>query len=141
MKELTIAPRAGKRYLQLLESVLGTNLPDSLREILVKYAGLSVLENIYKDDNNTEWELRTFDYVASIVDLTKEFIEAGWGKKVPFAFDPGGWHFCLSFDKETYGKVLVNRWTDHSPEDQFIVIANSFEEFINGLKERPEELT
>lgn len=140
MKELTIAPRAGKRYLQLLENAIGSILPDSLREIVVKYAGLAVLENTYKDKNNTIWELQTFDHVASMVDLTKEFRENGWGKKLPFAYDPGGWHFCLSFDEETFGKVMVNRWTDHSPEDQFIVIADSFEDFINGLEERQEEL-
>jgi len=140
MKELTIAPRAGKRYLQLLESAIGSDLPDSFREIIMKYAGLSVLENTYKDSNNTEWELQTFDHVASMVDLTKEFIEKGWGRKLPFAYDPGGWHYCLSFDEETYGKVLVNRWTDHSPEEQFLIIADSLEDFINGLDERREEL-
>lgn len=139
MKELTIAPRAGKRYLQLLESAIGSNLPDSFREIIMKYAGLSVLENTYKDKSNTEWELQTFDHVASMVDLTKEFIEKGWGKKLPFAYDPGGWHYCLSFDEESYGKVLVNRWTDHSAEEQFVIIADSFENFINGLEKRKDE--
>lgn len=140
MKKLTIAPRAGKRYLQLLESAIGSNLPDLLREIIMKYAGLAVLENTYKDSSNTEWKLQTFDHVASMVDLTKEFIKKGWGKKLPFAYDPGGWHYCLSFDEETYGKVLVNRWTDHVPEEQFIIIADSFEAFINGLEERKEDL-
>ncbi|MBK9580663.1 MAG: SMI1/KNR4 family protein [Saprospiraceae bacterium] len=61
-------------------------------------------------------------------------------KKIPFAYDPGGWHFCLSFDEDTFGKVVVNRWSDHLPEDQFIVIADSFEEFINGLTARPNHL-
>lgn len=140
MKELTIAPRAGKRYLQLLEKAIGSNLPESLRGLIVKYAGLAVLENTFWDKNNTEWELQTFDHVASMVDLTKEFIEKGWGKKLPFAFDPGGWHYCLSFEEESFGKVLVNRWSDHAPEDQFVVIADSLEDFINGLEERREEL-
>ncbi|HQV66575.1 MAG: SMI1/KNR4 family protein [Saprospiraceae bacterium] len=140
MKELNIAPRAGKRYIQLLENAIGSSLPGSLRSIITKYAGLSVLENTYLDSNNTEWELQTFDHIASMVDLTKEFIEKGWGKKIPFAYDPGGWHFCLSFDEDTFGKVVVNRWSDHLPEDQFIVIADSFEEFINGLTARPNHL-
>ncbi|MBK9580664.1 MAG: hypothetical protein IPO48_01610 [Saprospiraceae bacterium] len=81
MKELNIAPRAGKRYIQLLENAIGSSLPGSLRSIITKYAGLSVLENTYLDSNNTEWELQTFDHIASMVDLTKEFIEKGWGKK------------------------------------------------------------
>lgn len=140
MKELTIAPRAGKRYLQLLEKAIGSGLPESLRALIVKYAGLAILENTFWDKNNTEWEIQTFDHVASMVDLTKEFIEKGWGKKLPFAFDPGGWHYCLSFEEDSLGKVLVNRWSDHSPEDQFLVIADSLEDFINGLEERREEL-
>lgn len=140
MKELTIAPRTGKRYLQLLESAIGSPIPNSLKDILIKYAGLSVVENTFKDSSNTEWELKTFDYVPSIIDLTKEFIEGGWGKKLPFGFDPGGWHYCLSFEEESFGKVMVNRWTDHVLEDQFIVIADSLEDFINGLEERREEL-
>lgn len=141
MKELTIAPRAGKRYLKLLENAIGSSLPDSLNEVILKYAGLTVLEDTYEDKSKVLWEIQSFDNVASMVDLTKEFIVKGWGKKLPFAFDTGGWHYCLSFDEDTYGKVIVNRWTDHEEKDQFLVIAESFEEFIDGLKRSPEENT
>lgn len=136
MKKLTIAPRAGKRYLKLLEESIENSLPDALLEIILNYSGIAVLEDIYVDSNARTWELQSFDHVASMVDLTKEFKNNGWGLKLPFAHDPGGWHFCLSFDKETYGKILVNRWSDFPPEEQFIVIADSFEEFINGLHRR-----
>ena len=138
MKELTIAPRAGNRYLKLLENTIGTPLPESFKEVILKYAGLTVLEDTYEDKNKTLWELQSFDNVASMIDLTKEFIEKGWGRKLPFAYDPGGWHYCLSFDEDTFGKVMVNRWTDHSPEEQFLVIADDFESFINGLERKPE---
>ena len=69
-----------------------------------------------------------------MINLTNEFFDNGWGKKLPFAFTNSGWHFCLSFDKESFGKIIVNRWTDHFPVDQFIVIADSLEEFINELR-------
>lgn len=141
MKELTIAPRAGKRYLKLLENAIGGSLPVSLNEVILKYAGLRVLEDTYEDKSKVLWEIQSFDNVASMVDLTKEFSVKGWGKKLPFAFDPGGWHYCLSFDEDTYGKVIVNRWTDHEDKDQFLVIAESFEEFIEGLKRSPQENT
>jgi len=141
MKELTIAPRAGKRYLKLLENAIGGSLPVSLNEVILKYAGLRVLEDTYEDKSKVLWEIQSFDNVTSMVDLTKEFIVKGWGKKLPFAFDPGGWHYCLSFDEDTYGKVIVNRWTDHEDKDQFLVIAESFEEFIEGLKRSPQEDT
>jgi len=100
--------------------VVGIELPNELISIIEKYGGLAVLEDKYIDSNNNEWELQTFDHIASIIDLTKEFKEKGWGLKVPFAYDPGGWHFCLT-------------------EEQFLVIANSFEEFIDGLKRSDEE--
>lgn len=133
MKKLTIAPRVGKRYLELLESAVGTALPSAFKNFLLGYAGLSVVENTFKDQEGRLWQIQSFDHVASMIDLTKEFTEAGWGKKLPFAFDPGGWHYCLSFDQNSVGEILVNRWTDHSEQEQFIVIANTFEEFINGL--------
>lgn len=136
MKELTIAPRVGTRYLQLLEETIGEPLPNSMKILLLKYSGLEVLENIYIDSDRTVWEIQTFDYIASMIDLTKEFIENGWGKILPFAYDPGGWHYCLSFELDTYGKILVNRWTDYPPEEQFLVIANTLESFVNSLEER-----
>lgn len=66
--------------------------------------------------------------------LTDEFLREYHRKLVSFAYDPGGWHLCLSFDEATYGNIIINRWTDNLPEEQFLVIAESFEEFINGLK-------
>lgn len=140
MRKLTLAPRAGKRYLKLLEKEVGNQLPAELIEVIKNYGGLAVLEDKFTDNNDVEWEIQAFDNIASIIDLTKEFKENSWGSKVPFAFDPGGWHFCLSLDEDTFGKIIVNRWTDYSPEEQFVVIANSFEEFINGLK-RSDELS
>ena len=108
MRKLTIAPRVGKRYLNLLEDFLGDKLSDYFKEIMIGYAGLIVLEDSYTDVSKNKWELQSFDNIASILQLSKEFKENGWGLKVPFAYDPGGWHFCLSFDKETYGKIIIN---------------------------------
>ena len=134
MKDLTIAPRAGKRYLVLLEEAIGHPLPKALKDVLLQYAGLSIVENTFIDKESKDWEVQTFDNVASIISLVKEFKEKGWGEKIPFAYDPGGWHFCLSFDPDTNGKIVVNRWTDHTPEEQFVTIADSLEEFIDGLE-------
>jgi len=139
MRKLTIAPRAGKRYFNLLEEFIGCYLSNSFKEIMIGYAGLMILEDNYRDKNGTIWELQSFDNIVSVLQLTKEFKENGWGLKIPFAYDPGGWHFCLSFDKESYGKIIINRWTDHSPEEQFLVIAENFDEFINSLQISPEE--
>ncbi len=140
MRRFRVRPRFGAKNFEIIESLINGKFTDGFRDIMREYAGLSVYENYFVDRSGRDWELAAFDNFTSIFKLTKEFREGGWGLKVPFAYDPGGWHFCLSFDEDTYGKIIVNRWTDHAPEDQFIVIADCFEDFINGLQERPEEL-
>jgi hypothetical protein len=42
-------------------------------------------------------------------------------------------------DDDDFGTIYINRWTDHLPEEQFLKIADSFEEFINGLHAEDEE--
>ncbi len=133
LAKLSIAPRAGKRSFEYLEEMSGFELSENFVKFMTKYAGLSVNERFYNDINNIKWELQSFDNILTSAKLAKEFKENGWGLKLPFAFDPGGWHYCISYEEATSMKILVNRWTDHLPEDQFIVIANSFEDFINGL--------
>lgn len=133
LPRLSIAPRAGKRSFEYLEEMSGFKLSENFVKFMTKYAGLEVVERFYTDLDNNIWELQSFDDILSSAKLSKEFKENGWGLKLPFAYDPGGWHYCISYEEETYNKVIVNRWTDHLPEDQFKVIANSFEDFINGL--------
>ena len=52
-----------------------------------------------------------------------------------FAYDSGGWLFVISLKKADYGKVYFFR-TDHSIEDGRTLLANSFDEFIDGLHAR-----
>ena len=136
LKNLTIAPRTGNKSIEYLEDILEDKLTDNFKIFMKKYAGLSVIEDFYEDKNGNQWELQTFDDIMSISKLTKEFKENGWGSKMPFAYDPGGWHYCISYEVESYHKIIVNRWTDHLPEEQFLIIADSFEEFINGLHQK-----
>ena len=140
MKKLRIRPRLGSGNIKLIERAIGHELPINFKEFMINNAGLSHYECIFIDDGGNKWEVSQYNQYRDLIGLAREFKEKGWGIKVSFAHDPGGWHYCLSFDKETAGKILVNRWTDHSPKDQFIIIADSFEEFIEGLEERPEEL-
>ena len=99
----------------------------------MKYGGCSIAENHYLDSTGLEWELSQFTTFDDIYGLVKEFRDAYKLKLLPFAYDNGGWHFCLNLDKSNYGKIMINRWTDHLPEDQFLIIAENFETFINGL--------
>jgi len=138
MRKLTIRPRLGDASLKLIENIINTTFDDFFSAFLKKNAGLSHFECIYIDKLKVEWQVQSYNDFKDLYGLTKEFLEKHNRKLVPFAYDPGGWHFCLSFDKDTYGKIIINRWTDHLPEDQFLVIADSFEEFINGLKRGDE---
>ncbi len=106
--------------------------------IFANNAGLSHYECVFIDAEGRKWEVAQYNQYKDLIGLLREFKKVGWGKKIAFAHDPGGWHFCLSLDEDTYGKIIINRWTDHTPEDQFLVIANSFEEFIDGLKKGEE---
>jgi hypothetical protein len=140
MRDLKIVPRIGEKNFQLIENLVEGKFSENFKEVLRKYAGLNVYENVFFDNNQNIWSLGAFDNFTTIYELTKEFKEKYHRKLIPFAYDGGGWHFCLSFDADTFGKIIINRWTDHLPEEQFLVIANSFEEFINGLK-REDEIT
>lgn len=133
MRKFTVVPKFGERSFGVIENIVGGKFAPFFKEIISEYGGKSIYENHYIDKNGIVWVFGAFVDFALIYKLTKQFKENGWGLKVPFAYDQGGWHFCLSFDEETYGKIIVNRWTDHSPEEQFAVIADSFEAFIHGL--------
>lgn len=135
MKDLTISERILDVEITLLEARIDRKLSDNFKAIIKKYAGVGIKERYFTDAHLTLWELHQFLNFIEMFKLTEEFMQVGWGRKLPFAYDPGGWHFCLSFDDDTLGAVVVNRWTDYGPDEQFLKIADSFEEFIEGLHE------
>ena len=140
MREFTVLPMVQDFELNLIENIVGNKIPDLARSYIKKYGGLMIAEKYFFDKNGLEWELSQFNLFKELHGLTEEFLREYKRKLIPFAYDPGGWHYCLCFDEgEDYGKIIVNRWTDHLPEEQFLVIADDFEEFINGLK-REEEI-
>ena len=121
MKELTLAPRIGDA--QGIVVAIENDLPDYFREILTKYSGLKVLENKYKDPTGKIWGLKSFKTVIAILNLSERFLEWEIGLYVPFAHNSEGWHFCLSYEESSYGKIIVFIWTEKNNE--FIVIADN----------------
>jgi hypothetical protein len=134
MRDFSVLPKVQDFELNLIDKIIDDNIPENVRSYIKRYGGDMIREKYFYDKNGLEWELSQFNLFKDLHGLTKEFLDNYNRKLLPFAYDPGGWHFCLSFDADTYGKIIINRWTDHLPEDQFLVIADSFEEFINGLK-------
>lgn len=122
----------------LLEKEVPDLVLTEFKEFIIDYQGVKVKELLFWDSRNEMWILNAFFTISEILPLFKEFQEKYNRRLFPFAFDGGGWHFCLSMDEADYGAIIVNRWTDHLPEEQFLKIADSFEEFINGLKREDE---
>ncbi|MDI9882799.1 SMI1/KNR4 family protein [Flectobacillus longus] len=138
MKKLTLYPRMGDSNVRHIESIINISLSEDFKDFLKANAGLSHYERYFFDKDKTQWEVQKYLSYPELFKIEEELFIDYHRKLVPFAYDPGGWHFCLSFDKDTYGKIIINRWTDHLPEEQFLVIADTFEEFINGLKTEEE---
>ncbi|MFN6087991.1 MAG: SMI1/KNR4 family protein [Cyclobacteriaceae bacterium] len=135
MREFKILPKVKDFELDMIEEIVSEKLPSQVRAYIKKYGGSSIDERYFRSKDNLTWELSQFNKFDDLYGLTKEFLEGYKRKLVPFAYDPGGWHFCLCMDEgQDYGAIIINRWTDHLPEEQFLKIADSFEEFINGLK-------
>lgn len=139
MRVFTVLPKVQEFELDLIEKIVEDKIPEIFREYIKRYGGEVILEKYFVDHSKLEWELSQFNLFKDLYGLTKEFLEEYNRKLIPFAYDPGGWHFCLCLDEgNDYGKIIINRWTDHLPEEQFLVIADSFEEFIDGLKREDE---
>ena len=108
-------------------------LPENFKNFILDYQGTGVNEILFYDKKNTLWVLNGFLIFEEMEKLYETFLEKYKRKLFPFAFDSGGWHFCLCMDGYDFGTIYINRWTDHLPEEQFLKIADNFEEFINGL--------
>ena len=135
MRQLTLYPRMGDSNMRHIESIIGATLFENFKEFLKENGGLSHYERYFIDRAKIQWEVKKYLTYGELFKLTEEFLREYKRKLIPFAYDPGGWHFCLCMDAgEDYGKIVINRWTDHLPEEQFLVLADSFEEFIYGLR-------
>lgn len=138
MRKLTQRPRIGDASLQLIEEIVNGRFSENFKRFLKESAGLSYYESVFVDAAKTEWHVQQYNSFDDLYGLTQEFLNVYKRKLIPFAHDPGGWHFCLCMDEEDHGAIFINRWTDHLPEEQFLKIANSFEEFIDGLRREEE---
>jgi hypothetical protein len=142
MKKLTIKLRhkniqqvSADDVQSLQNFVFGTSpIMESFVDFLNEYQGAKVNEFLFTDQNGTTWVMGFIMKFSEILTLTEEFKSVNVQNSfVPFASDAGGWHFCICAGDVNYGAIYINRWTDHTPEKAFLKIANSLEEFVNGL--------
>jgi hypothetical protein len=127
----------------VFENEIQKEIPFSFRSFILQKNGGSTKEVIFRESNGNEHYISHFlpllegnngSIKNDIALVNDEKPEINW---LPFGFDPGGWTYCISLKKESYGQVFLFRM-DKIHEEAFDFIAPSFEEFINNLKPESE---
>lgn len=141
IRAFNLRPKLGPKNFEVVQKMFTTEVPELYKQYLIQYAGCSIKEDTFTDNAGCKWILASFSNSSDIMNLPKEFKTAGWGDWIVFGYDEGGWHYCINMSTtENYNSVFINRWTDHEPENQFVKIADSFEEFMQGLQEDNKRL-
>lgn len=126
------------------ESKYSVKLPQYLIDFILQYNGSGVEEWIYT--NKTNYVINSFLPLKldknSSVEQFLPFIrdkEEGIGRDdlIPFAIDPGGRPFLVSIGSNDE-RVVYYSTVGMGEETPIRKIANSFEEFINGLQTEEE---
>lgn len=130
------------------ESRLALKFPADYRQFLLEFNGGSPVEASFefKDSTNGSELLGFFGFGSrrDIFDKIKIYRNRLPKTFFPIACDSGGNLICISLSEEQYGKVYFwdhDREADESqgiaPEtaENTILIADSFDEFLNGLHE------
>jgi cell wall assembly regulator SMI1 len=137
-----------------VEKYVGLNFPNEYKDHLLKFNGGQPTPNIFKFNQNSRENLSNIDWFLAIYDgeydnLKKEIEMVKIEEKrmpehmLPIAHDPGGNLICISCDYEDKGHIYFwdhEKEVDYSVSDDrdysnLYLIAKSFNEFINGLKE------
>ncbi len=140
MKKITIIKQSNPisiEDIELFEKQNNLNLPEQYKEFLIKYNVIDIQETLFKKNNREFW-IDTFfpfdnnDYLSlqNIYQNLSEFLE---NKYFAIANDPGGWKYVISLQNEDYGKIFFCR-LDEDIENSLTLIAENFEEFIDGLE-------
>jgi hypothetical protein len=124
--------------IDLFENNNNIVMPKYLKEFFLKYNGTKITESFYKQQYYISNFLSLFsnDNIASVEDflpwIRDEEFCIGRYDIVPFAIDPGGTPFLVSIGGLDEGVVYYSAvGLDENPLRK---LADSFEEFINGLR-------
>jgi len=141
MKQLSILETFGLAQpdeIRIFETKMGVELPEYFKFFLADQNPFVVSEKNYIKGNRS-FEVHHFyplhaDAELSLMMVNSVLKDHFNGSFVVFADDSGGWLYILSVRKEDYGKVYFCRM-DEELENALTLLADSFEEFINGLAE------
>ena len=119
-----------------LESELNIKLPDSYKELMLENNGGVPLKNYFKG----EYGIASFHPIKiepndlkSVFESFKDLLPS---TLLAFADDMGGNSYCIDISEENNGKVYFIDW-DEPDDPEFL--ANSFEEFLEGLTDTKED--
>ena len=122
-----------------LEGILGTKLPEELRELYMSHNGGYPDLCLFTSSTGIEYVLQEYLPIGSNDEMSVEWTLAeheGFPRNLfPFAIDPGGNIFCLSMRSVDRGAVLF--W-DHehfdTPDQSLTPVAPNLVTFISALK-------
>jgi cell wall assembly regulator SMI1 len=122
-----------------VESTFNIQFPEYFLSFLQKYGGTCTKEVVYSDAFWVNFFLPLkSENGASIISLMEgqriNYNDNSW---IPFAIDSGGWSFCIAQKENIKGQIWVEKF-DGGDENPFEFVANSFEDFINGLRTEEE---
>lgn len=123
--------------LATFEQETGLNLPESYKKHILKYNGGSPEEKDYFQEKIIAhfYPIRYGKYtLEKSYKMMKDSLPQYF---LNFAYDPGGNPFCLNLKNGIdYGKVYYCAMDEGEVIPEFM--ANSFQEFMNGLEEDPD---
>jgi len=126
--------------LQVFEREIGIELPKSYRNFILKTNAKYIKEPHYNVDDKI-YEISGFttfgDGEWTLQDHYRNLKEHFENRFIAFAHDSGGWQYVISIEKnENYGKIYFCRM-DEEIDKATTLIANTFEEFIDGFHLNP----
>ena len=134
----TAFPATSELAIAEFERSIGAQLPDDYRRFLLTCNGGEPVDGEFAVNGwgstvvhvfyglNTGYKAYNIDWSKSVFDdVLPESI-------VPIACDPGGYLVCLGVKGVAQGKVYF--WDRGEKLDELILLAPSFEDFVDGLK-------
>lgn len=137
MRNLTIKKPLNDGQIQFLERLHGKKFPLYFSEFIKVFSGKSVIENTFYTKEKP-FTISSFCTYRMMYDYIKSFKEeegflSSW---IPFALDVGGWLYCILDNEDSKKSVYLFQMEMpyENEQEAFELVADSFEEFINGLQ-------
>jgi hypothetical protein len=141
-----IRPQPTSQQLAFVENLVGAQLPPSyIAFLMFSNGGCPELDTFCfeNEGSHEEWAVDRFFHIASDMDSTESVVWnyrhrwPGAPKEIlPIGRDGGGNLVCLDLSNPVKEKVVL--WIHDTLHHSLLMVANSFEEFIDSLVMNPD---